>query len=174
MLASVEGREPLAERLEFIQANGVELLRRSHLRPSLSWRLIAKIKQKEPDEFRVERFQKWISTTRPDLICISHGGVVDDVRFLESAFHANAKVVNISQANAEEWWPNDLTGQRSSSALQRCHACFFVSEGNLRLWETQTAQRLPNASVVRNPFNVSYQAHPAWPDSGEVFFLPCV
>jgi len=172
--ASVEGREPRAGRLGLLRASGVEVICRHEERPSVLWRVAGKWKRKEGDAFYVERFRQVIGAVRPDLICLSSGGVVGDVRFLEAALDAGTRVVNISQANAEEWWPNDVNGERCARALGRALACFFVSEGNLRLWETQIAGVLANASVVRNPFNVSYQATPDWPDVDGGMRLACV
>jgi glycosyltransferase involved in cell wall biosynthesis len=174
VLASVEGKPPLADRLKVVQSQGIELICRFQEIPSVFRRLTAKLRRKEADWLVFEDFKDLIRSTRPDLICISNGGVVDDVRFLEVAINAGVKVANISQANAEEWWPNDAYGQRCVSALNLCHGNFFVSQGNLRLWETQTATTFRNASVVRNPVNVSYEAKPNWPASDESWHLACV
>jgi glycosyltransferase involved in cell wall biosynthesis len=175
VMASVDGMEPLSEKLAIVQNSGVRLQRRSQKRASLSWRLSAKLRRKEPDAFQIERFQQQMEQMQPDLVCISNGSVVDDVRYLEAALgHSETRVVNISQANAEQWWPTDRAAERNSTALRGCVACYFVSHGNLSLWETQVARDVHNASVVRNPFNVSYQSQPTWPSSVGCFKLACV
>src|SRR5690606_33028988 len=45
--------------------------------------------------------------------------------------------------------------------------------GNLRQTSTQLADPLPTAKVIRNPFNVSYDTNPAWPE-GQTLRLACV
>jgi glycosyltransferase involved in cell wall biosynthesis len=44
--------------------------------------------------------------------------------------------------------------------------CYFVSEANRRLAEKQIGIQLGNAEIIRNPFNVPFNAAPPWP-SGE-------
>ncbi len=174
VVVSVEGKSPNAEPLEKLRAQGVEVMCRNQHPPSVAWRLIAKLKRKEYEAFYIEKLKKLMLAIRPDLCCISSGGVVDDVRFLDAAHEGCERVVNISQANAEEWWPHDARCQRTVQALNLCRASFFVSKGNLRLWETQTATTFTNAAVVRNPFNVSYFTNPDWPASDEGMRLACV
>src|SRR5580704_6769702 len=58
-------------------------------------------------------------------------------------------------------------------AYSGAQANFFVSEANLELTRRQLAHPLPKAQVVRNPFNVSYNASPAWPDE-KIWKLACV
>jgi glycosyltransferase involved in cell wall biosynthesis len=52
--------------------------------------------------------------------------------------------------------------------------CCFVSEGNRDEAEIFFGQRFPNARIVRNPFNVPYDAAPSWPSSDDVIRLACV
>src|SRR5262249_50599877 len=53
--------------------------------------------------------------------------------------------------------------------------CYFVSRANLQLAEKQIGCELPNAEIVRNPFNVDFNASPPWPanNNGEIR-LACV
>jgi glycosyltransferase involved in cell wall biosynthesis len=82
-------------------------------------------------------------------------------------------VLLIQSANEALWWDDafldDLLGSYRGAA-----ACFFVSENNRRLVEAQLACELPNAAVVRNPFNVRYHASPPWPDPSGGLRLACV
>ncbi|MBC7927485.1 MAG: glycosyltransferase, partial [Bryobacteraceae bacterium] len=61
-----------------------------------------------------------------------------------------------------------------SEGYEKAVACFFVSQGNLDLVRRQLATPIEHASVIRNPFNVSYQAAPEWPAMNEVYRLACV
>ena len=59
--------------------------------------------------------------------------------------------------------------------LQRTCAAFFVSGANLELTRRQLVISLPQGRVIRNPFNVRYDARPEWPgDPSEKLSLACV
>jgi glycosyltransferase involved in cell wall biosynthesis len=53
-------------------------------------------------------------------------------------------------------------------------ACFFVSRENLDVVETNLAARVPHAAIVANPYSVSWQAAPAWPDESDGLRMACV
>jgi len=59
-------------------------------------------------------------------------------------------------------------------AYRGCVESYFVSRRNLQLFETQIGEPLPGATVVRNPFGVSYDAAPQWPDDTATLRLACV
>jgi glycosyltransferase involved in cell wall biosynthesis len=59
-------------------------------------------------------------------------------------------------------------------ALMQARHCFFVSRRNLKLTEEQFSLRLPHATIVRNPFKVSWDRPIAWPDGGSEFRFACV
>ena len=65
--------------------------------------------------------------------------------------------------------PNDTV-----DALSLARRCYFVSEANLRLAEKQIGCELSNAEVVRNPYNVAFDASPAWPALDGELRLACV
>jgi glycosyltransferase involved in cell wall biosynthesis len=56
----------------------------------------------------------------------------------------------------------------------KAETCCFVSRRNLQLLETILAVRLPNGKVIRNPFNVRYDANPPWPVNSDELRLACV
>jgi glycosyltransferase involved in cell wall biosynthesis len=58
--------------------------------------------------------------------------------------------------------------------FEAARACFFVSEHNLRLTEQQIGARIPEAELVRNPFNVPWGEPQPWPAGEEGFRLGCV
>jgi glycosyltransferase involved in cell wall biosynthesis len=60
------------------------------------------------------------------------------------------------------------------AAFERARVCYFVSRANLDVTRRQLASPLPHARVVRNPFNVPYDAAPAWPADDSVLRLACV
>jgi len=111
---------------------------------------------------------------RPDLIVLSQGGNHDGWLLGGVCRRFGVPYVLICQKATDLYWPQDrwLAEVRAIYAGTR-HA-FFVSEHNRRLTEEQIGRRLPNASVVRNPFLVPWESAPPWPDSGSGLRLACV
>ena len=174
VVASVHGSKQISDRLTKLEKQGVKIHQRAAPMPSLAWRICAKLLKKEADRYLLERFRRLITVFEPDLICISNGRVVDDPRYLEVAQLNAAPVVNISQANAVEWWPNDALARRCAAALRGVETSFFVSKANLELWNMQTSEEHSRSAVVWNPFNVKFEANPRWPNSEQGLRLACV
>jgi glycosyltransferase involved in cell wall biosynthesis len=110
----------------------------------------------------------------PDLACISNGGVVDDIWPLRACRFSAIPYVNLSQANAEMWWPTDGQAWDLVGLMRGARRVFFVSNSNRLLLETQLGISLDNAEVVFNPFNVRRNAGPPWPDREASWNLACV
>ena len=51
---------------------------------------------------------------------------------------------------------------------------YCVSQRNLDLLTLQLAEPLPNAAIVRNPYNVALQRPLTWPEQGDPWKLACV
>jgi glycosyltransferase involved in cell wall biosynthesis len=110
-----------------------------------------------------------------DLVIVSQGGNSDGLPWMESARAAGLKYTVIAQAAAEIPWPVDDTAERISVCYEAASAAYFVSQGNLDLSRRQFATPIPLGRVVRNPFNVNYDARPEWPaDSSSELSLACV
>ena len=94
---------------------------------------------------------------------------------MEAAQEQGFKYAVISQSANEQWWPNDSAAERLAAGYEAACAAFFVSEANLALSRRQFVTPLTRGRVIRNPFNVRYDARPAWPgDPSESLFLACV
>jgi glycosyltransferase involved in cell wall biosynthesis len=107
-----------------------------------------------------------------DLVVISQSGNVDSLLWMEAARSQRFPYVMISQSGNEQWWPDDDYAERLAVAYEAACAAYFVSEANLALTRRQIVSSLPRGSVIRNPFNVRYEARPAWPgDSAEQLLL---
>lgn len=111
---------------------------------------------------------------RPDLVCLSQGGTACALEWMEYCLRLRIPYVVVSQANAEWLWPQDVQAERLIRAHAGAVVTGFVSKRNLLLFETQIGARLPNARVVWNPFQLSYDAAPPWPDASEGWKLACV
>ena len=110
-----------------------------------------------------------------DLVVISQGSHTDGLAWMEAAGAAGLKYAIIAQAAAEEWWPVDEIAERLALCYENASAAYFVSEGNLALSRRQFGTPIRRGKVVRNPFNVPYDACPKWPEnSTEELLLGCV
>ena len=110
-----------------------------------------------------------------DLVVISQGGNFDGLPWMEAAQAQGLKYAVISESANEQWWPNDSAAERLAAGYEAACAAFFVSEANLALSRRQFVTPLTRSRVIRNPFNVRYDARPAWPGNAqENLFLACV
>jgi glycosyltransferase involved in cell wall biosynthesis len=81
----------------------------------------------------------------------------------------------IAQSAVVYWWPSDEHAERQAESYNKASAAYFVSQASLDISRRQFGSALANAKVVRNPFNVAYDAHPPWPaDSGDELALAFV
>jgi glycosyltransferase involved in cell wall biosynthesis len=120
--------------------------------------------------------QRLLAARRPALVVFSDGAPFPPVQLLELCVARRLPFVTIGQTNWLGWWPTDDVAERYRVALASALRCFFVSEGNRQLAEMQIGAELANAEVVRNPFNIPFDASPFWPPlgrNGEVRFA-CV
>ena len=110
-----------------------------------------------------------------DLVVVSQGGNTDGLHWMEGARAAAYKYAVISQCAAEAWWPDDDIAERLAASSEGAARSYFVSQANLDLSRRQFATPLQNARVIRNPFNVRYDASPAWPTTApDELSLACV
>ena len=111
---------------------------------------------------------------RPDLVVLSQGGNADGWLLGAVCRRLGAPYVLISQKATDLYWPQDNWQSELRALYGGARHAFFVSEHNRTLTEEQIGQRIPEASVVRNPFLVPWDAPVAWPaESGELR-LACV
>ena len=111
---------------------------------------------------------------RPDLVVISQGGNHDGWLFARACVRLGFPFVLISQKATDQYWPVDQRRDHMRTACARAAHCFFVSEHNLRLTEEHFGMRLEKASVVRNPFKVSWEPRRDWPGTDLGFRFACV
>jgi len=110
-----------------------------------------------------------------DLVVISQGSNTDGIEWMLAAKAGGYKYAAIAQSAVVYWWPSDDHAERLAEGYENASAAYFVSQANLELSRVQFGSALRNAKVVRNPFNVAYDAHPLWPpDSGDELALAFV
>jgi glycosyltransferase involved in cell wall biosynthesis len=96
-------------------------------------------------------------------VIISQGSNTDGIEWMQSAKAAGYKYVAIAQSAVVYWWPADDLAETLADGYENASAAYFVSQANLELSRLQFGSSLRNAKVVRNPFNVAYDANPPWP-----------
>jgi glycosyltransferase involved in cell wall biosynthesis len=110
--------------------------------------------------------EQMVAKRPPELVVISDGRPFPPLDLLEMCAAKRLAFVVIVQCNHYLWWPDDALAERYRAALAAALRCYFVSDANRRIAEKQIGCEVPNAEVVRNPFNVDYSAAPPWPPLG--------
>jgi glycosyltransferase involved in cell wall biosynthesis len=116
----------------------------------------------------------WLLRQRPHFVCISNGGYSDGLNYLEFCVDHDLAYASVVNSNLESLWPDDRTADRLIRVYQKARRCFFVSNKNRELLERQLGIPLANSELVRNPFNVRWNASVPWPSESEGWRLACV
>jgi glycosyltransferase involved in cell wall biosynthesis len=110
-----------------------------------------------------------------DLVVVSQGGNTDGLPWMELLRSVGYRYALIAQCAAEAWWPDDHIAEKLAAGYENAVGAYFVSQGNLDLSRRQFVTPLQHARVVRNPFNVKYDARPPWPaGENDELLLACV
>lgn len=125
-----------------------------------------KINQREGYKTKI---LKW----RPDMVIISQGGNLDGIEMMDFLLDHKVKYVTITQAAREDVWPDTRLIEKMKIGYTGAIHNYFVSNANHRLTELQMGDRVRNASVVRNPFNVPYYNRLPFPTTLQ-YNLACV
>jgi glycosyltransferase involved in cell wall biosynthesis len=162
--ASYIAWSPPDPRILNLTKRGVEVWFRPNPYPlrKRAWRALA-APQKTTVTLEVERL---IAARSPEFVVISDGAPFPPIDLLEMCATKRLPFVTIEHTNHYFWWPSDDVAERHRAALAAALRCYFVSNANRRIAEKQIGYELPNAEVVRNPFNVDFSASPPWPPLG--------
>lgn len=110
-----------------------------------------------------------------DLVIVSHTHNEDGLEWMEAARTVGRKYAAIAHSAVVYWWPDDDRAERLAESYENAAASYFVSQAILDISRLEFGTTLRNAKVVRNPFNVRYDASSPWPaDSGDGLALACV
>jgi glycosyltransferase involved in cell wall biosynthesis len=157
------------EHVEYLRSVGCKIVHRRS--PSLVDRLSRKLFPRS--EYAREHVRA--VGAGADLIVVSQGSNIDGLPWMRAAKSNGSKYAVIAQVAAECWWPSDDLAECLAEHYESACAAYFVSEANLALSRRQFVTPLCNGRVIRNPFNVRYDARPAWPgDPSKGLFLACV
>lgn len=108
---------------------------------------------------------KFLTEFSPDLTVINQGGNWGGIDLMDFCKREGLKYVTISQAANEAKWPDDKASLKLCTGLRNAEMNFYVSHANIRLTELQSAGTIKNAKVVFNPYNVSYDSNPEYPET---------
>jgi glycosyltransferase involved in cell wall biosynthesis len=147
---------PVAE-IEKLRYSGCKIFYRSA--PSFFHRLASKVLPLAPDATRHLR----LAGSGVDLIVISQGNNTEGLPWMELAREFGLPYAGISQCASEMWTPDDHIADRLALGYEGAVRSYFVSEANLDLSQRQFGVPHARARVIRNPFNVRYDACPSWP-----------
>jgi len=170
--ASVVWWPQLSPKALELKNRGVDLMVRKPTRRNLPGRLWHKVQRQFVEEER-EEF-RWLRLQNPDLVVISQGGISDGVEWMAFCMEAGLPFVAVVQCNTEAWWPTDATNEVMARAYSSAKRVACVSRHNLELLERQIGEKLSNASVIWNPYNVPSEEPPAWPKENSVWKMACV
>jgi glycosyltransferase involved in cell wall biosynthesis len=109
----------------------------------------------------------------PDLVVISQGHNSGGFEWAKICREAAIPYVIIVQCNSELWWFQEQIGEAAES-YTAAHRIFCVSRSNLDLLRLQVGEPLLNGEVTWNPYNVSPECPPVWPDESGGWRLACV
>jgi glycosyltransferase involved in cell wall biosynthesis len=110
-----------------------------------------------------------------DLVVISQGSIQDGLFWMEAARAEGLRYALIIQGVSDLTWPDDTHAERLAVSYENAVGTYFVSQANLELCRHQFASPLRRGKVIRNPFNVRYDARPPWPtQDGDTLSLACV
>jgi glycosyltransferase involved in cell wall biosynthesis len=117
---------------------------------------------------------RWLKHARPDLLAISIGYHLDDLSITQTCRSLGIPYCLLVQAASPYQWlePHRFEAQRAAYA--GATRCFFVSDQNREVLETNVALDLSDAEIIDNPFQVGLAARPAWPGNEKIWKLACV
>jgi glycosyltransferase involved in cell wall biosynthesis len=162
--ASYAAHSPPDRRILNLIERGVEVWFRPNPYPlrKRAW-LALTASQKSSTTLEVERL---VAARSPEFVVISDGAPFPPLDLLETCVAKRLPFIIIVHCNQYFWWPADDLAERYRTALAAALRCYFVSEANRRIAEKQIGCELVNAELVRNPFNVDFNASPPWPPLG--------
>jgi glycosyltransferase involved in cell wall biosynthesis len=158
---SASASSPPHPRVLNLAEHGVEVWFRDISYPlrKRAWRALT-APQNDPITLETKRL---IAAKSPDFVVISDGAPFPPLDLLEMCAAKRLPFVIIVQCNQNFWWPADNLAERYRMGVAAALRCYFVSDANRGIAEKQIGCEISNAELVRNPFNVDFNASPSWP-----------
>jgi glycosyltransferase involved in cell wall biosynthesis len=120
------------------------------------------------------RIKEWLHQEKPDFVLVTLGYQADRIAPAKECIRQGIPFgINVQCASVTTFiHENELGDFREAYA--KAAKVFFVSPENQHKVETNLAIKLKNADIIDNPFNVSFNAQPAWPTQQLPYSLACV
>jgi glycosyltransferase involved in cell wall biosynthesis len=166
--ASVVYRPQLSEKHAELARHGVEL----ETHPSYLAGPLRRVWNKL--SLGTRRSYSRLKRFHPDLVVISQGHNSGGFDWAQVCRRAAIPYALILQCNNELLWFWDPEFSEAVASYTGARRIFCVSRANLDLLRLQVGDPLLNGEVTWNPYNVSTEPAPAWPDESKVWRLACV
>jgi glycosyltransferase involved in cell wall biosynthesis len=121
-----------------------------------------------------ERVFTWLDETRPEFVVLSLDSQTAGLDWMRACRARGLKYIPIVHIAPEHFWPGDPLNRELALRYQEAHGLFFVSERTRDFARRQFAHALPQAEIVRNPFNVPFDVDARWPEDESTLRLACV
>jgi glycosyltransferase involved in cell wall biosynthesis len=166
--ASVEYWPRLSDKVTVLTQRGIRLETHSSRQVGRARRIWNKLSLSNRRSYgRLKRF-------KPDLVVISQGHNQVGFDWAKICREAAIPYVMILQCNNEFAWFHEQAVGEAAASYTTARRVFCVSHRNLDLLRLQVGEPLLNGEVVCNPYNVSSDCPPAWPDESGGWRLACV
>lgn len=116
----------------------------------------------------------WLRTCKPDFVVISFSCHTDDPQIATTCRAMGIPYAIVLQAAGPHNWMDTRRLDDYRPAYADAKRCFFVSDDNREIIESNLAIDLPRAEIADNPFTVSVDAKPNWPTTTPHWKLACV
>jgi glycosyltransferase involved in cell wall biosynthesis len=120
------------------------------------------------------RTYSWLKQFSPDLVMISQGEIVGGLDWARACRVASIPYAIILHWNSESSWFDRNEIDDAVASYTAARNVFCVSRSNLSLLRLQLGESLANAELVWNPYNVSTEVVPVWPDDNDPWRIACV
>jgi glycosyltransferase involved in cell wall biosynthesis len=107
----------------------------------------------------------WLSASRPDFVLINVGYHLDNLTVAHACQKFGIPYAILVQAAGYPSWVHASVVDVFRKSYLGAEACFFVSQENREIVETNLGMRLENARIVDNPVNLRADAIIPWPEA---------
>lgn len=142
--------------------------------PTLARRVLSKFLPMPQTLKTGDRVEKWLDTEKPDCVLVTVGYHPDRIVPANACIKRNIPYAINVQCASSTVFINENVVDEFRRMYTNAKKVFFVSKENQDKVEANIAMKLDNAEIVDNPYSVSRDANPDWPDYGHQFHLACV
>jgi glycosyltransferase involved in cell wall biosynthesis len=160
---NVDDQQP---RLVALRAAGclvTDLAPRIPLYRRIANRLLPYHRQLTPRKSSQHILRQGLLKLRPQLTVISQGSNYDGFIFADVCRQLGLPYVLLAQKVVDTFFPPQLERALVQQVYRAAQHCFFVSRHNMAVTQLQLGMPLPQAEVVWNPYNVSFEGEMPWP-----------